>query len=393
MNLLRRAAGRLRHPSLTIRGRLTLTYAALFTVGGSALVMAMTTALYHEIFRPLPASQIPSSLDPDHDNFVGLSDQIRDAAASRLLVIALLLLSVVVALSTLVGWWVAGRLLRPIAEITAAARRATDATLHERLRLTGPADELRELGDTFDEMLERLDRAFGAQRRFVANASHELRTPLALTRAAVEVTLAKPVVTEEQWRTMAADVADSTGSAQRLISALLVLARSERGVTDLVEDDLGDVAAEALDQVAARARKRGLRLEADLASAPLLANVALLGIAVANLLENAVRYNRDGGLLRITTAPAGDGAVRLTVLNDGPALDPDRVENLFEPFNRGDRTRRRSGPHDLPDGTGLGLSIVRAVARAHAGSATARARAEGGLSVALELPAGLGRDA
>ncbi|MFJ2958716.1 sensor histidine kinase [Streptomyces sp. NPDC087270] len=389
---LRRMVRRLRRPSLTIRTRLTLTYAALFTVGGSALVLAMTTALYHEIFRPLPASAIPGSLDPDHDNFVGLSDQIRDAAASRLLVIALLLLTVVVALSTLVGWWVAGRLLRPIAEITAAARKATDATLHERLRLSGPSDELRELGDTFDEMLERLDRAFGAQRRFVANASHELRTPLALTRAAVEVTLAKPVVTEAQWRTMAADVADATGSAQRLIAALLVLARSERGATDLVEDDLADVAAEALDQVAGRVRVRGLRLETDLVSTPLLANIALLGIAVANLLENAVRYNSEGGLLRVTAAPTGDGAARLTVVNDGPALRPDHVEKLFEPFNRGDRTRRRSGPRDLPDGTGLGLSIVRAVARAHSGSATATARTEGGLSVTLRLPADAGRD-
>lgn len=285
-----------------------------------------------------------------------------------------------------------GRLLRPIAEITAAARKATDATLHERLRLSGPSDELRELGDTFDEMLERLDRAFGAQRRFVANASHELRTPLALTRAAVEVTLAKPVVTEAQWRTMAADVADATGSAQRLIAALLVLARSERGATDLVEDDLADVAAEALDQVAGRVRVRGLRLETDLVSTPLLANIALLGIAVANLLENAVRYNSEGGLLRVTAAPTGDGAARLTVVNDGPALRPDHVEKLFEPFNRGDRTRRRSGPRDLPDGTGLGLSIVRAVARAHSGSATATARTEGGLSVTLRLPADAGRD-
>jgi signal transduction histidine kinase len=386
VKLPRGAAARLRRPNLTLRGRLTLTYAVLFTVGGSALVLAMTTALYEEIFRPLPASEVPGSLDPDHDNYIGLSDQIRDAAASRLLVIALLLLSVVVALSALVGWWVAGRLLRPIADITAAARRATDATLHERLRLTGPPDELRQLGDTFDEMLERLDRAFDAQRRFVANASHELRTPLALTRAAVEVTLAKPAVTEEQWRTMAADVADATGSAQRLISALLLLARSEQAAADLVEDDLADVAAEALDQVAGRARARGLCLRTDLAPAPLPANVALLGIAVSNLLENAVRYNRDGGLLHVATGPAGDGTVRLTVVNDGPALDPERVENLFEPFNRGDRTRRRSAPDDLPDGTGLGLSIVRAVARAHTGTATARARAEGGLSVVLELP-------
>ncbi len=292
-------------PALTVRARLTLTYAALFILGGSVLVLALTTAFYHEIFRPLPPSAVPSRLDPDHDHILGLSDQIRDAAASRLLGIALLLLLAVVALSALVGWWVAGRLLRPVAAITAAARRASDTTLHERLNLSGPADELKELGDTFDQMLERLDAAFAAQRRFVANASHELRTPLAVTRAAVEVTLAKPAATEAQWRAMAADVAHSTDNAQRLIAALLVLARSEQGVTDPVEDDLADLAAEALDQVAARSRERRLRLETDLAPAPLRANLALLGIAVSNLLENAVRYNREGGLLRVSTARDG----------------------------------------------------------------------------------------
>jgi two-component system sensor histidine kinase VanS len=377
----------LRLPALTVRARLTLTYAGLFTLGGCVLVLAMTTAFYHEIFRPLPRDAVPSRLDPDHDHILGLSDQIRDAAASRLLIIALLLLLVVVALSALVGWWVAGRLLRPITEITAAARRATGTTLHERLNLSGPSDELKELGDTFDEMLERLDAAFAAQRRFVANASHELRTPLALTRAAIEVTLAKPAVNEAQWQAMAADVAQSTDSAERLISALLVLARSEQRVTDPVEDDLADITAEALDQITARSRARGLRLETDLAATPLRANIALLGIAVSNLLENAVRYNRDGGLLRVGTARPGPDRVELTVSNDGPVLAPGKVEDLFEPFHRGAHTRHRTGSANAPDGTGLGLSIVRAVARAHGGEATAQARTDGGLTVTLRLPA------
>jgi two-component system sensor histidine kinase VanS len=230
-------------------------------------VLALTTVFYRAIFRPLPANAIPSSLDPDHDHIIGLSDQIRDAAASHLLRVSLFLLLIVVAVSALLGWWIAGRMLRPIAAVTAAARRATDTTLHERLNLPGPPDELKELGDTFDEMLERLDAAFAAQRRFVANASHELRTPLALTRAAVEVTLAKPAATDEQWRTMAHDVAGSTEHAQRLIEALLTLARSEQGVTEFDEEDLADLASEALDQVAARSRARGLRLETELGPA------------------------------------------------------------------------------------------------------------------------------
>ncbi|MDX6356374.1 MAG: hypothetical protein QOF98_3277 [Streptomyces sp.] len=372
-------------PQLTIRSRLTLTYAGLFTLGGSVLVLAMTTVFYRAIFQPLPAKEIPSNLDPDHDHIIGLSDQIRDAAASNLLRVSLSLLLVVVAVSTLVGWWVAGRMLRPIAAVTAAARRATDTTLHERLNLPGPPDELKELGDTFDQMLERLDAAFAAQRRFVANAAHELRTPLALTRTAVEVTLAKPAATDGQWRTMAHDVAHSTGNAQRLIDALLTLARSEQGITDPQDDDLADLAAEALDQVATAVRTRGLRLEPDLAPAPLRGNVALLGIAVANLLENAVKYNRDGGLLAVSTARVGD-QVELTVRNDGPRLLPGQVDELFEPFHRGEHTRR-SSPSHAPDGVGLGLSIVRAVARAHGGEVTAHPRSTGGLRVTLRLPA------
>jgi signal transduction histidine kinase len=371
-------------PALTIRARLTLTYAALFTLGGGALVLAMTTAFYHFIFQPLPAGAVPSSLDPDHDHFVGLSDQIRDAAASRLLQIALLLLLLVVATSALVGWWVAGRMLRPIAAITAAARSATDTTLHERLNLPGPPDELKQLGDTFDQMLERLDAAFAAQRRFVANASHELRTPLALTRAAVEVTLAKPEPDDQQWRTMAADVAESTRSAQNLIEALLVLARSEQGITDPQPDDLADLAAEAMDQIAVRSRGRGLRLRTELGPAPLNGNVALLGIAVANLLENAVRYNRDGGLLEVVSRQNGVRWVELVVSNDGPEVPPELLQQLFEPFHRG-RDSRRSGSGGS-EGVGLGLSIVRAVARAHGGEVTARPRPEGGLAVTLRLP-------
>ncbi|MEU6173977.1 HAMP domain-containing sensor histidine kinase [Streptantibioticus parmotrematis] len=379
---LRRLAGRVRKPALTIRTRLTLIYAGLFTLGGGVLVLAMTTAFYHLLFKPLPDSEIPSRLDPDHDHFVGLSDQIRDAAASHLLRIALVLLLVVVAVSALLGWWIAGRMLRPIAAITAAARRATGTTLHERLNLPGPPDELKELGDTFDRMLERLDAAFAAQRRFVANASHELRTPLALTRAAVEVTLAKPAVTEEQWRTMAQDVSQSTHHAQRLTDALLVLARSEQRMTEYEVDDLADLAAEALDQVAARRAERGLRLTADLPPAPVRGNVALLGIAVGNIVENAVKYNRDGGLLSVTTRRTEAGQAELVVRNDGPVLDEGTADELFEPFHRGRHTR--SG---RADGTGLGLSIVRAVTEAHGGRVTLRAPSTGGLVVTLCLPA------
>lgn len=377
----------IRRPPLTIRTRLTLTYATLFTIGGTALLVALTTAFYRAIYHPLPPNAIPGRLDPDHDHIVGLRDQIRDAAVSHLLRDSLILLLVVVAASALLGWWIAGRMLRPVAAITAAARRATGTTLHERLNLPGPADELKELGDTFDEMLERLDAAFAAQRRFVANASHELRTPLTVTRTAIEVTLAKPAPTEAQWRAMAQDIAHSTDRAQRLIEALLILARSEQHVTDIEDDDLADVTAQALDHIAADSQVRGLRLETDLAPAPLRGNIALLDIAVTNLLTNAVKYNRDAGLLRVTTGTVratGEWA-QVSVTNDGPVIDPGRVDELFEPFDRGMLTRRAT-KRSAPGGIGMGLSIVRAVALAHGGQASATARAGGGLTVTIRVP-------
>lgn len=208
-----------------------------------------------------------------------------------------------------------------------------------------------------------------------------------MTRTAVEVTLAKPAPTDSQWRTMAQDVAHSTEKAQRLIEALLVLARSEQRVTDLEDDDLADITAEALDRVTTRARAHGLRLVTDLAPAPLRGNLALLDIAVTNLLENAVKYNTDGGLLQVTTRRPEAGAwAELTVLNDGPPLAAGTVYQLFEPFHRGEHTRL-TATAPTPDGAGLGLSIVRAVTQAHHGRLRALARPEGGLAVTIQLPA------
>jgi two-component system sensor histidine kinase VanS len=277
-------------------------------------------------------------------------------------------------------------MLHRLTAITTAARHASQTTLHERLNLTGPDDELKELGDTFDSMLERLDAAFAAQKRFVANASHELRTPLTVTRTAVEVTLAKPSVTDTQWRTMSKDVARSTDRAQRLIDGLLTLARSEEQLTDAEDDDLADLAAEGLDQVAAAARTRGLQITTDLDAAPVRGNIALLGRAVANLLENAVKYNVDGGALLIRTHTTQRWS-ELTVANAGAVLDPAAIPELFEPFHRGERTRGHSPAGDRDDsGTGLGLSIVYAVVHAHGGKITATPRTSGGLQITVRFP-------
>ena len=367
---------------LTIRTKITLIYAGLFLAGGTALVAAITAALYHELHGPLPAGAVPNRYDPDHDRFVGMADEIRDATASHLMHRALELLVVVVLLSALLGWWLAGRMLSRISAITTAARRAGENNLHERLNLTGPDDELKKLADTFDSMLERLDAAFAAQKRFVANASHELRTPLALTRTAVEVTLAKPKVADAQWREMAADVARSTSRSQALIDGLLTLARSEVISDSAVEeDDLADLAAEALDLIRQAAHARNLKITNWLDPAPVRGNVALLSRAVANLLENAVMYNLDAGTLTVRTDRHGSWS-RLVVSNDGPTLAPADVSMLFEPFHRGENTR---GSQD-GSGVGLGLSIVQAVVTAHGGEIDARPRSGGGLHLQVRLP-------
>lgn len=368
---------------LTIRTRLTLTYACLFLAGGTALIAAITASLYHELHGPLPPGAAPGRLDPDHDRFIGMADEIRDTAASHLLRRALELLVVVVVVSALLGWWVAGRMLDRLTAITKAARDASENTLHERLNLAGPDDELKELADTFDSMLERLDSAFAAQRRFVANASHELRTPLAVTRTAVEVTLAKRSVDEAHWRAMAEDVARSTGRAERLIDGLLTLARSQQRLSDLEDDDLADLAAEALDQIGPAARERALELDCELKPAPVHGNVALLGRAVANLLENAVKYNVDGGSIKVRTGRSERWS-ELMVVNDGAEVTAAEAALLFEPFYRGAHTR---GQDSDDEGTGLGLSIVQAVLDAHGGEAAARPRPGGGLRVTLRFPA------
>ncbi len=374
-------------PPLTIRARLTLLYAALFALGGAVLIAAMSVIVYRGVLLQLEPKLLPRRDDPDYPGDLAwqnhVRDQIRDAAASRLVVVSLILLAVLVAGSAAAGWYVAGRALRRLRDITNAARAAGENTLHERLNLPGPQDELKELGDTFDAMLARLDHAFAAQRRFVANASHELRTPLALTRTAIDVTLAKPHATPEQWRIMSEDVRAATIRAQALIDGLLVLARSESDLGDREQDDLADMAGEALDLVGGEVRRRGLRVSQDLAPAPVLGHVALLGRAVANLVENASHYNVDGGELRVATGVSwvdGRRQSRFSVANDGPTLAPETVPELFEPFHRGAHSRLS------PTGAGLGLSIVRAVVTAHGGTLRVLARPTGGLDVTLLLP-------
>jgi signal transduction histidine kinase len=282
-----------------------------------------------------------------------------------------------------VGWLLAGRVLRPVSSITAAARRASEQHLGERLALTGPRDELRELADTFDQMLERLDAAFASQRRFVADASHELRTPLTVMRTAIEVTMAKQARTPEQLEVMAAKVARSAAQAEALIEALLTLAASEQAPASPELVDLATVAEDAVDSAAARARDLGLQVDTELAAAPACGNRLLLERLTGNLVDNAVRHNIRGGWVAIRTGTS-DGRARLEIANSGAVIPGGLVPSLFEPFRRvEERTSVR-------DGAGLGLAIVRSIGTAHGADVEAHSLPAGGLRVVVALPVAAG---
>jgi signal transduction histidine kinase len=285
-----------------------------------------------------------------------------------------------VLLSVGAGWLVAGRVLRPVAQITATARRISDRTLDERIALDGPRDELRELADTFDSMLERLDGAFATQRRFVADASHELRTPLTIVRTEIDVTLADPDAGAPDLREMALVVRGANERMERLIDALLALATSGAGALERSRVDLARAARAALDRGAAV--PSDLHVDAELEPAPVEGDQVLLERLAANLVENAVRYNIPNGWIRVRSrvAPGGRDA-ELVVANSGPRVSTEQAATVFEPFRRLEPSRSRA-----TGGFGLGLAVVRAVAEAHGGNVRAEPLPDGGLAVAVCLP-------
>ncbi|WP_350273905.1 HAMP domain-containing sensor histidine kinase [Kribbella sp. HUAS MG21] len=284
------------------------------------------------------------------------------------------------------GWLVAGRALRPLQAITGTARRVADRTLygdrslHERIALDGPADELKVLADTFDEMLERLDRAFASQSRFVANASHELRTPLAVNRTLLEVAVADPAASAD-LRQVATSLLAVNERSERLIDGLLLLARSERAVPDPRPVDLAATGRHVVAMLGEEARRAEVVVRERCEPAVVLGDSVLLERVLTNLVDNAIRYNRPGGWVSVSTGRARDPAYgQVEVSNSGPVVAPHDVEQLFEPFRRG------GGRTASVRGSGLGLSIVRSVVEAHGGTVAATARAGGGLAVRVTLP-------
>jgi len=304
----------------------------------------------------------------------------RAADSHQLLVNSGIALAIVAVLALLVGWLVAGRMLRPIRTITRTARRISSTSLHERLSLDGPQDELKELGDTLDSLFARLEAAFEAQRHFVANASHELRTPLTAERTLLQVALDDPGTTTAEWRSTAQEVLASSDEQARLIEALLTLASSESGLNEHEPVDLATTVSAALAGLHPDTGRLGIHIEEVTEPAPIDGDPLLVERLVANLLTNAVRHNVVGGHVEVTTG-VKEGKVVLSVTNTGPLIPPAEVDRLFQPFQRLDRHRA-----NYKDGHGLGLSIVRAIATAHDATITARPMPGGGLSVSVIFP-------
>jgi signal transduction histidine kinase len=277
------------------------------------------------------------------------------------------------------GWFMSGRVLRPVRVITETARRASEQHLGERLALTGATDELKELADTFDDMLERLDTAFATQRRFVANASHELRTPLTVMRTAIDVTLAKPSPTAGQLTDMAVRVRRSIDRAETMVEALLTLAVSDQGKLSTEFSDLATWAEDAIDAAAPEIERLDLHVVAELNPAETTGDPQLLERMISNLVDNAVRHNEPGGWIRLRTG-SKDAAAYLEIANSGPFVPDDAVPSLFEPFRR---LETRTG---VRDGVGLGLSIARSVVTAHGATVTARSQPAGGLDISVLIP-------
>jgi len=389
-------------PRPSIRLRLTLLYGGLFLVSG--VVLLATTYL---IFRSATGVDLIVQPGTSHGatRSAGRHDVLPDPGVTRDvrqraeqayaasverntdvlhqgLVRSGIALTIMTVVSIVLGWLVAGRALRPLRAMTATTRQISEHNLHERLALSGPRDELRDLADTIDGLLGRLETAFGAQQRFVANAAHELRTPLTLWRALLEERLTDPSATIDSFRVTSRRLLALGEEQERLLESLLTLAWSERGLERQEPFDLAVIVESLLRDPPPEMESLGVQIDSELEPALAAGDAALAERLAGNLIDNAVRYNVPGGRVRVRTAAGTDGAF-LSVANDGAVIPAAEVKRLLEPFQRlgTDRTAQSDGHH------GLGLSIVRAIATAHHATLLAEARPEGGLAVTVRFPA------
>ncbi|MEV7802376.1 HAMP domain-containing sensor histidine kinase [Microbispora sp. NPDC088329] len=370
----------------TVGLRFTILYAGVFLVSGIGL-LSLTFLLAGEGRHSVPVDRRPTPLGgPDElrQHVRRLQEQLAEVNAQhsrQLLAGSLLALTVMAVVSVLAGRALARRVLRPLRTITAATRRITADDLHRRLSVSGPADEVKDLADTVDDLLGRLEASFAAQRRFVANASHELRTPLATMRASLDVAVAKPGVTR-QTLVLGDRLRTQLDQVDRLLDGLLVLARAQHGaLTGAADVDLARLAARAIaDHTGGIAAKR-LNVTEDLRAGMVTrGDAALLSRMVENVVDNAVTHNEDDGFIRLETFRE-DAGVRLVVETGGRVLDQRDVDRLAQPFERLGEERTGS-----ENGSGLGLSIVAAIAAAHGGRLELLARPRGGLRVSIALP-------
>jgi signal transduction histidine kinase len=402
---------RLRHPQTTVRWRLTLLYGSLFLVSGAALLAITYTFVAHQTPTMGPVRGILFSRGAPRPNFVtppdgpprftGLPPKIKRALISRagraavqvvvsnqrgadlhqLEVKSGIALAIMAVISGLLGWVVAGRVLRPLRTITTTAQQISEASLHRRIAMRGPRDELRQLADTIDGLLERLQGAFDAQRRFVANASHELRTPLTVARALLEMVLSDPRANLETFRETSQQVLLENEHQEQLIDALLALAQGQRSLDHRQAIDLEALVREQVARREAEAGARGLDISLALAPGQAYGDRRLVERLVSNLLDNAIRHNQPSGWVRIALRPQ-DGRSALSVSNSGAPMSTEDASRILQPFQRlaPERTVQ-------DEGLGLGLSIVAAVAAAHGAQLELTPHPGGGLQVEVRFPA------
>jgi signal transduction histidine kinase len=407
LRCLLRIADRPHLPRRTIRLRLTALYGLLFTISGAALLVitnvlvrsATSGGTCHTESKGSVVCAIPghygkgfltiSGFSPGHRTKGSASRQVHALSLlansqnatdlHNLLVYSWLALAIMAVSSVALGWLIAGRVLRPLRTITTTARSISATNLHERLALGGPDDELKELGNTFDALLGRLEQFIQSQRQFVANASHELRTPLAMQRTLIQLALTDPDASMESLRAAHQRVLASGAQQERLIEALLTLTRGQAGLTKRDPLDLAILVEQVLLTRESRARSRSIDLRSVLAPAAAAGDPRLVERLIANLVDNALAYNSNPGRIEVTTGRRGDVAY-LSVTNSGPVVDAGAVSRLTQPFERLAPERTGHG-----EGSGLGLSIVQAIVSAHEGSLTIRARPQGGLTVEVSF--------